>query len=86
MDLGNLYYLLVSAILSGNHASHGKEGYYFAENGFQSWKSIAEAIGTLGNGLGIFETSKVGDIDMQEVGDVFYGGSLRDAEAVLASK
>jgi hypothetical protein len=31
-------------------------------------------------------SSEVGNIDLQEVADVFYDGSLRDAEGVLASK
>lgn len=79
--------MLVQAILDQNvDLPSGKTGYYFAENGFQSWKSIAEKIGEVGKEIGAFETAEVADIELQEVADVFYSGNLRNAEGVLASK
>ena len=64
----------------------GKQGYYFAENGFQSWKSIAEGIGRAGKELGLFETDEVTGIELKEVADEMFGGDPRHAESVLGSK
>ena len=64
----------------------GKAGYYFTENGSQSWKTIADDIGKAGNGLGVFETDEVGSIGLEEVAREFFDGNLRDAEGVLGSK
>jgi hypothetical protein len=47
-DLTNLFALLVENILAKKEIPSGKNGYYFAENGFQSWVSIAERIGKAG--------------------------------------
>ena len=85
LDLSNLYLLLLQSVLKKETPS-GRQGYYFAEDGIQSWKYIAEEIARVGKALGIFENDKVGAIELQEVADVFYKGSLRDAEGVLASK
>ncbi|TVY81723.1 hypothetical protein LSUE1_G002121 [Lachnellula suecica] len=86
LDLSHLFFLLVEAILDQKlHLPSGKTGYYFAENGFQSWKSIAENIGQIGHQFGAFETDEVVRIELQEVADEFYGGNLIDAEAVLGS-
>jgi hypothetical protein len=64
----------------------GKAGYYFTENGSQSWKYIAERIGQVGKGIGAFETDEIRDIELQEVADEMFHGDLRHAEGVLASK
>jgi len=76
---------LIRAILDRKTLPTGKTGYYFVENGFQTWKSIAEGIGKAGKELGAFETEEVGEVTMNEAADEFYNGSLRDAEGVLAS-
>jgi hypothetical protein len=85
-DLSHLYFLLLSKAISGQDLPSGKTGYYFAENGFQSWKSIAEGISKAGKERGLFQNEEVGDISLEEVAKVFYDGDLRDAEAVLGSK
>jgi predicted MPP superfamily phosphohydrolase len=87
LELSNLYVLLVKAILGQKpNLPTGKTGYYFAENGYQSWKIIAERIGGVGKKIGAFETSGVEEITLEEAAEEFYHGDLRDAEAVLASK
>lgn len=86
-DLSNLYYLLVQATIDENaDLPSGKKGYYFAENGFQSWKNISEEFGKSGKKDGVFETDKVTTIELQEVADKYYSGDLRSAESVLGSK
>ncbi|KAG4437897.1 hypothetical protein IFR05_006616 [Cadophora sp. M221] len=85
LDLTDLFTLLIRAILDGKSLPFGKTGYYFVENGFQTWKSISEGIGKAGKELGAFETEEVGEITMQEAADEFYNGDLRHAEGVLAS-
>ncbi len=78
---------LVAAIVDQKpDIPYGKEGYYFAESGFQTWKSISERIGETGRTMDYFETKEVGEVTLQEAADEFYDGDLRDAEAVLASK
>lgn len=64
----------------------GREGYYFAENGSQSWNSIAAGIGQAGKQLGLFETPEVESISLQKAAEAFFDGDLRNAEGVLASK
>ncbi|KAL2072622.1 hypothetical protein VTL71DRAFT_11965 [Oculimacula yallundae] len=85
LDLTNMFLLLVRAIIDGSNLPYGKTGYYFVENGFQTWKSISEGIGKAGKQLGAFETEAIGEVTMQEAADEFYDGSLRHAEGVLAS-
>ncbi|TVY59233.1 hypothetical protein LCER1_G000238 [Lachnellula cervina] len=87
LDLSRLFYLLVVAIL--DHKSDlpsGETGYYFAENGSQSWKSIAEKIGHAGKQIGAFKTDQITKIELQEAADEFFGSNIRDAEGVLGSK
>jgi hypothetical protein len=86
LDLTNLFALLVEHILAKKDIPSGKIGYYFAENGFQSWGSIANGIGATGYDIGLFESPTVGRISLKEVADEFFGGDSRDAEGVLASK
>lgn len=64
----------------------GKGGYYFVENGYQSWKSLSEEIGRVGKSIGVFESEEVEKVELQVVADTFYHGNLRDAEGVLGSK
>jgi hypothetical protein len=85
--LSDLFYLLVHAILDEKpDLPSGKTGYYFAENGIQSWKSISEKIGQVGKELGAFETDEIKTIELKEAADEFYGGDPRHAEGVLGSK
>ena len=85
-DLNRLYLLIAKRILSREDLPNGREGYYFAENGSQSWNSIAAGIGKVGKELEIFETAAVESISLQKAADAFFNGHLRDAEGVLASK
>jgi hypothetical protein len=93
-DLCSIYLLLTQSILSSSQPPppSGKTGYYFAENGEQSWISIAEKIGVVGGRIGVFEGSegseggKVGRIGLEEAKEEFGYGSLRDAEGVLGSR
>ncbi len=82
-----MYVLLVEAILDKRaNLPRGKKGYYFAENGHQSWKIIAERVGEVGKKIGVFETSQVKEIALADAAEEFYDGNLRDTEGVLASK
>ncbi len=87
LDLSHLYALLLDAALESKpDLPTGQDGYYFAENGSQTWKSISERIGKTGKGLGVFETDEVGDVGLEEVAQEWTGGDIKDAESVLASK
>jgi hypothetical protein len=87
-DLSNLYFLLTSAIIEFTKwdVPHGKTGYYFAENGYQTWLDISEGIGKIGKAQGAFGTEGVKSIGLQEAADYWYEGNTREAESVLASK
>lgn len=89
-DLCSLYFLLTQSILSSSQPPpNGKTGYYFAENGDQSWVSIAENIGVVGGRIGVWEGSDgsgVGRIGLEEAKEEFGYGSQRDAEGVLGSR
>jgi hypothetical protein len=82
----HLFALLVENTLAKKEFPSGKNGYYFAENRFQSWVSIAERVGKAGYEIGLFDSLNVGRITLKEVADEFFARNLRDAEGVLASK
>ncbi len=74
-------------MLDGNtELPNGKTGYFFAENGAQSWREISEFVGKIGKELEVFKTDEVATATLQEAADEFYDGDLRHAEGVLASK
>jgi nucleoside-diphosphate-sugar epimerase len=88
-DLSSLYFLLLQKVVdpsSGHDVPFGKQGYYFASHGKQSWKSIAERISEVGKGIGGFENEKVGSMGLGEAKEEFEYGSERDAEGVLGSR
>ncbi|KAG0651163.1 hypothetical protein D0Z07_2622 [Hyphodiscus hymeniophilus] len=85
LDLTKLFSLIVNNIISNKEIPSGKTGYYFAENGFQTWHSIAAGIGWTGYEIGVIDTPAVANISLEEVADEFFGGDTRDAEGVLAS-
>lgn len=72
--------------MKGKQLPSGRSGYYFAENGAQSWKDIAQAVGKVGKEAGSFDADGIHSIGLEVVAAEFYDGDLRDAEAVLASK
>jgi nucleoside-diphosphate-sugar epimerase len=87
-DVGSLFFTLVEHILHNSSSSipSGKTGYYFAENGFQSFKSIAQRIAQTGKALGVLDTDEVMSMGLQEFAEKFYEGDVRMAESILASK
>lgn len=86
-DLSKLYFLLVQALLDGKtDVPSGKTGYFFAENGYQSWREIADRVAKAGKEVGAFEHCEVTSVTLQEAADEFYDGDLRHAEGVLVSK
>ncbi|CZR50992.1 related to NAD dependent epimerase/dehydratase family protein [Phialocephala subalpina] len=85
-DLSRLYFLLVQALLDGKtDVPSGKTGYFFAENGFQSWREISDRVAKAGKEVGVFENCEVAAVTLQEAADEFYDGDLRHAEGVLVS-
>jgi hypothetical protein len=86
VDLSKLFSSIIGKIIRNKELPSGKTGYYFAENGSQSWESIARAIGKAGRQSGGFTIDDIFRIKLEEVASEFYNGDLRDAEGVLASK
>jgi hypothetical protein len=87
-DLGSLFLTLVEKILYDPSADipSGQTGYYFVENGFQSFKSIAQRTAQTGKALGVLDTDEVTSMGLQEFAERFYAGDVRLAESILASK
>jgi nucleoside-diphosphate-sugar epimerase len=44
-DTAELYYKLFDAVISGKNTGHGREGYYFAENGEYTLHEVCIAVG-----------------------------------------
>ena len=42
--VSDLYMVIFDAAVKGNPAGHGREGFYFGENGEHSWLSISQEI------------------------------------------
>ena len=89
-DLVDLYCLLVQRILDSSkglaEAPFGKHGYYFAEHEQQSWKDIAKHIGKVEKVRGVFGTSDVRSIGMEQPAAEFFDGDTLYAERLLGSK
>jgi hypothetical protein len=86
-DLSDIFIRLVNAIVDKRpDLPTGKQGYFFAEDGSQSWKSISERVAKVGKQAGIFENEDVGEVGLKEAADEFYDGVERDMEGVLGSK
>ena len=73
--VADLYIVLFDAIVTNPGAvGHGREGYYFGENGEHSWYSISQAIGEALVELGISSNPKPTIFTDAEV--IEYFGSL----------
>lgn len=53
--MGDFYYALFDSLIAGNELAHGREGYYFVENGEYPLVQVCDAIGKH-----LYEVGKVG--------------------------
>lgn len=73
--VADLYIILLDTLLANpEKAGHGRQGYYFAENGEHTWLAISRAIGTALERLGISKSVEPTTLNEEEV--TRYGGTL----------
>ncbi|KAI8992937.1 NAD-P-binding protein [Trametes punicea] len=80
-DAVHLYELLWSAILACKEIGHGKEGYYFAENGEHTLYDVAKAIGAALKDFGLAETDKPSSFTKEELEKYFAGSDSLGSNA-----
>lgn len=73
-DTADQFILLFDKIVSdGDKVGHGREGFYFGENGEHAWLEISQAIGEVLLGRGLSKTKEVSTFTVEEL--VKYFGS-----------
>ncbi|RDX55262.1 NAD-P-binding protein [Lentinus brumalis] len=73
-DVAHLYEVIWDAILSGREIGHGKEGYYFGENGEHRLYDVGKEIGKVLKEMQIAETDEPSKLTKEEL-ELFFGGS-----------
>lgn len=68
--------LFDATLTSPEHAGHGWEGYYFAENGHSSWYDIGKAIGRVLVDLGIAKDAEPTPFSVEEL-EKYWGHVVR---------
>ncbi len=71
--MAHLYEVIWDAILSGRAIGHGKEGYYFGENGEHRLYDVGKEIGKVLKEMQIAETDEPSTLTKEEL-ELFFGG------------
>ena len=77
-DLAQFYVATLSALLDGKNLSSGKYGIYFSETGQHTWREIADGIAKAGKKLGVLDTDQVKSLSVQDAGDQFTLGTMKE--------
>ncbi|KAH9895219.1 NAD-P-binding protein [Cubamyces lactineus] len=72
-DVAHLYEVLWNNVLSCKDIGHGKEGYYFAENGEHKLYDVAKRIGVVLKDFGLANTEEPSTFSKEELDKYFYG-------------
>lgn len=73
--MADLYIILLDKLLANPQAvAHGRQGYYFAENGEHTWGQLSLAIGIALERVGISKSVEPTTLNEEEVAR--YGGTL----------
>ncbi|KAI0649350.1 NAD-P-binding protein [Trametes meyenii] len=73
-DVSHLYTAILEAALSGADVGHGREGFYFAENGEHTLLDIAQTIGAALKDMGRATSAEPSTFTREEL-DKYFGGS-----------
>ncbi|KAI0769398.1 NAD-P-binding protein [Trametes elegans] len=73
-DVAHLYEVLWNKELAGEKMGHGKEGYYFAENGEHELYDVAKTIGSVLKQFGLTRTGEPSSFTKEEL-DRYFSGS-----------
>lgn len=72
-EVAHLYEVLWNNVLSCKAIGHGKEGYYFAENGEHKLYDVAKRIGVVLKDFGLANTEEPSTFSQEELDKYFYG-------------
>ncbi|GAB1196289.1 hypothetical protein APSETT444_005558 [Aspergillus pseudonomiae] len=84
-DLAALYLILLRNICANVTIPSGRKGIYFCESGQHSHFEFSERLAQAGHELGVFSSSEVAKITIQEAGEKWLFGSTAGAELGFAS-
>ncbi|EIW57397.1 NAD-P-binding protein [Trametes versicolor FP-101664 SS1] len=73
-DVAQLYCTIVERALAGDDIGHGREGFYFGENGEHTMLDIAQTMGADLAGMGLADTADPSTFNKTEL-DKYFGGS-----------
>ncbi|RFN49801.1 nad dependent epimerase dehydratase family protein [Fusarium flagelliforme] len=83
-DIANLYTLIANKILDGEKIPSGKEGFYFANHGKQSWLDIANGIARVGYQRGKL-VAEPKSVSLAEASLAWFGGDEDLTEPAICS-
>lgn len=84
-DIASLYTLIVTKILSGDRIPSGKEGFYFANHGTQTWLDIAKGIARVGHQRGKL-AAEPKSVSLAEASKAWFGGDEDMTEPAICSQ
>ncbi|OJT13756.1 hypothetical protein TRAPUB_9692 [Trametes pubescens] len=73
-DVARLYCTIIERALAGDDIGHGREGFYFGENGEHTMLDIAQAMGADLEAMGLADTADPSTFNKTEL-DKYFGGS-----------
>ncbi|KAH9856554.1 NAD-P-binding protein [Lenzites betulinus] len=73
-DISQLYITILKRALAGDDIGHGREGFYFGENGEHSLYDVAQAMGVALHDMGLARTPAPSSFTKAEL-DKYFGGS-----------
>ncbi|KAI0370392.1 NAD-P-binding protein [Pilatotrama ljubarskyi] len=73
-DVAQLYQTILKTALSGADIGHGREGYYFAENGEHTMLEVAKVMGAVLKDMDLADTAEPSTFTKEELGK-YFGGS-----------
>ncbi|RGP76944.1 nad dependent epimerase dehydratase family [Fusarium longipes] len=83
-DIADLYTLIVAKALGGEKIPSGKEGFYFANHGTQSWLDIAKGIAKVGHQRGKL-AAEPKSVSLHEASQAFFDGDEDMTEPAICS-
>ncbi|KAF5962300.1 hypothetical protein FBULB1_14318 [Fusarium bulbicola] len=84
-DIAALYMLIVAKIVGEDDVPFGKEGFFFANHGKQSWLEIAKEIARVGHQRGRL-AAEPESVGLKEVSKAWFGGDEHLTELGLCSR
>ncbi|KAF9765364.1 hypothetical protein IL306_002377 [Fusarium sp. DS 682] len=84
-DIAALYALILAKIVAGEDVPFGKEGFFFANHGKQSWLDIAKEIARVGHQRGIL-AAEPKSVGLKEVSKAWFDGDQHLTELGLCSQ